>query len=317
MLLLGGLVCKYIRYLKREKSFAARTIVSYESDLKNFSNSIGTGKEIFQISEDIIEQYFSNLELVKKLSPASILRRASTIRSFFQFLENENIILRNPLRRVNMHQTKKPVIPVSMKPEEIKVFFDIIIRDQDRLREQLKRRQNRGDTDLLKEYQLFCNIRNYLIFKVILETGLKPGELTDIKKNQLRITKSSIIIKLEHENSRHIELKNSKTVSAFLEYRAMVKRSGCNSPYFIFNKKLDKLSTVMVQKIFRNYIQKCRIKKHLTPSSLRHAYAIGLIRNNTDINTIRKSLGYKTFEGLLIYKSYFKDRSKKKRRSAK
>ena len=96
-----------------------------------------------------------------------------------------------------------------------------------------------------------------------------------------------------------------ETIIALRVYRRKVKQLKFDSSYFFFNRYGEQISTVMIQKIFRRYVKISAIKRLLTPSSLRHSFAINLIRQSLDINTLREKLGLKTFEGLSLYQEFF------------
>ena len=124
--------------------------------------------------------------------------------------------------------------------------------------------------------------------------------------------KSGTIYSNKHTNSNY-NITNPETLKVLKHYQKHVKFFKFQSHYFFFNRNMTRLSTVMVQKIFKRYLKQTGIKRRLTPSSLRHAFAVNLIKQNSDLQYVRDILGYKTFEGLLIYREYFSDASNVKR----
>jgi len=300
-----NLARKYLRTLKREGIYAHHTLKSYESDLNAFAREIGCDRDILSVSEVDIERYFSDIILFKKYSNSSLTRKISTIRRFFQYLEFEDIIPRSPVRRVPLKINANAKKPVMMLPHESEKFFNAI-RDELNVLLQIKQHSiDRGDPSRMTEYRIFCNIRNHLLFRLILETGIKPGEIASLQNSEVQFNKKHITIKTNLKNSRNIDIINKSIVTTYKDYARLVRKYKFSSPYFFFNKDMKKLSTVMIQKIFRGYMKMTGIKRPLTPSSLRHTYAINLIRNNTDMNSLKTLLGYKSYEGLLIYHEYF------------
>jgi len=302
---------RYIRMLKREKMHKEKTIVSYESDLATFVKDIGPEKDISTFTENEIDRYFRKLEL-SNLSESTISRKACTIRQFFRFLEQENLISRSPARKLVLKFHAKKVHPNIMHQKDIDRFFSVIQQEYDSLVEFAKIRQDRGDPDRFIQHQIFCNIRNCLMFQLIAKSGLKPGEISNLKTDHIKIKTKSAAILIHSKGKRFLEIRETDTLRLLKKYRRFNKISGFSSPYFFLNKNKRQISTVMIQKIFKKYLKKASIKKQLTPFSLRHAYAINLIQNGVDLHTIRDTLGYKTFEGMLIYHAYFKTGKVKK-----
>ncbi|MFC1557481.1 tyrosine-type recombinase/integrase [candidate division KSB1 bacterium] len=308
------LVKKYIRTLRRDARLAERTIISYESDLLSFIKSVGEDKEMHQISEIDIERFFTSVEGFQKLSESSIVRKASAVRGFYNYLEFNNIIIRSPIKRIPLKSIRRIPKPVLMSREETHLFFKTIEDELRRLKHLGKKRLERGDPDSMIQYRIFCNTRNHLIFSLILTTGLKPGELSELTNDQITIKQKKIEFNVYSKYERKIAISDSHSQKLLKDYLRNIKESGFKSSYFFFNKNMGRLSTVMIQKIFRDYLAKSGISRPLTPISLRHAFAVNLINQNVDMNVLRQSLGYKTFEGLLIYHSYFSSKKNNERR---
>ena len=306
------LICKYIRMLKREKSHALRSVISYESDLKLFARFIGESRAIYDISDHLIERYFRNLVEHRRMSSATISRKTCVVRGFFRYLENGDYILRSPMSRLPLKAKIHRKTPIHVTPDEISQLFRFIEEEHRKLQQNLTKRRDRGDKDRLVEYQLFCNIRNNVLFRVLLETGIRTAELTKIGNDRVHILRKSGSIYPDKSSNRHYVISNPDTLKLLKDYQRQVKQNNFQSPYFFFNRNREQLSTVMIQNIFRTYLKQTTIKRQLTPSSLRHTFAVNLIKQNTDMNTIRDILGYKTFEGLLLYQEHFNTYSQSK-----
>jgi len=311
--LLEDFVNRYIRQLKRENILSPNTIGSYESDLTSFSRYTGPKKAIFEITAHDIERYFRNPAVTEKLSEKSIVRRVSAVRGFFNYLENEDYILRSPVKRIPFKTGIRGAPPVLMTASDVHQFFAVIQEERRLLRKQLRQRRDRGDSQSLVEFQMFCNSRNNLMFRFILETGIRPGELSRLFTDQVDLNDNVAIITPNTHAGRQLEITSRGTLKLLRGYLRAVKKSRYESPYLFFNKNMNRLSMVMIQKIFRSYLKKSGLKKPCTPTSLRHVYAVNLIKSNADMATLRTKLGYKTFEGLLIYHPYFTSHKRRKK----
>lgn len=303
--MISELVSKYVRKLRRDNLLAERTIISYHSDLKAFSKHFENNKGVYEITERDIERYFELLQNSDKLNDKSTIRKVSAIRGFFNYLLEENQLIRSPLKRFKFKTDFVDKIPLIMTGDEISAFFAACHAELIELKKTVKKQHGRGDSTLQSEYQLLCSMRNNLIFKLIYETGIRLGELLSMMPCQIKIRRNHAAIFTNRIERTVMNVTNPETVKQLRDYNKFVKIIHCKAETFFFNKNSNQISTISIQRTFKLFLAKAGIKKNMTPSSLRHTYAVNLIQNNTDIETLRIKLGYNTYEGLLIYKPFF------------
>jgi site-specific recombinase XerD len=89
-----------------------------------------------------------------------------------------------------------------------------------------------------------------------------------------------------------------RLLTALREYWKQVR-----SPKYLFSGKTFKvpLSSTTIQKTCKAAVQKAGILKHVTPHTLRHSYATGLLEAGVDLLTISRLLGHKSFSTTMIY----------------
>ena len=101
---------KFITYLSSEKRFSEHTVKSYTTDLKQFTSFLC---DEFQIIDNIVEVRFQIIRtwiaslLEKGISPRSVNRKISTLKSYFKFLIREGVILENPMIKLVAPKSKK------------------------------------------------------------------------------------------------------------------------------------------------------------------------------------------------------------------
>ncbi len=80
-------ISSFLSYVKYEKQYTKDTIKNYSLDLKKFEKYLADIdiKSTHEVSSDEIQNYIKKLNR-KGLSPTSLARKASTIRSFFSYL---------------------------------------------------------------------------------------------------------------------------------------------------------------------------------------------------------------------------------------
>ena len=116
----------FLDYLTYEKNYSGYTIRSYTKDLNQFKAFVEERKEgMFvpvEIDSDIVRNWVVYL-LDNRLSPVSVNRKLSSLKSFFKFLMKQGEVTTNPLRFVTGPKTRKS-LPFFVKEKEMDLLLD-------------------------------------------------------------------------------------------------------------------------------------------------------------------------------------------------
>ena len=107
---------KFLSYIKTERRYTKDTIKSYMLDLTKFeeyTNELGIFS-IKKLDTNHIQDYIKLLHR-KGLSPTSIARKASTIRSMFSYLTKIGVVKINPAKQITTPKKSKS-LPISSLP---------------------------------------------------------------------------------------------------------------------------------------------------------------------------------------------------------
>ena len=170
---------KYLAFLQFERKLSSNTISSYWLDLKSFFDYIANSyniKKLSEIKSAHINTYIKSLDkyidkqnhtVVKKSS--SINRSISSIKSFYKYLINNEIIKENPAKSIlSVKQSKK--IPDILSVEEINKILDSF--------------------DLTKKN----NVRDKAVISLLYSSGLRVSELTSLQLTNLFLEEDIIRI---------------------------------------------------------------------------------------------------------------------------
>lgn len=165
---LRNLLNEFIKHLENEKR-SPNTIIAYKKDLEQFLSYLVAKEKTFikEVKKDDIEGFINKL-LAENYTKKSASRKLNSIRTFFQFLKNREIIKENPALEVSHPK-------YSQSPPRV-----------------LTRLEYRALRDYAKE-----DVRTYAIIEILLQTGIRIGELAnlrleDIKDNELQIGQRKI-----------------------------------------------------------------------------------------------------------------------------
>jgi integrase/recombinase XerC len=266
---------KFITYLSSEKRFSEHTVKSYTTDLKQFISFLSSEfqiiDEINEISFQIIRTWIASL-LEKGLSPRSVNRKISTLKTYFKFLIREGKLIENPMMKVVAPKSKKR-LPVFIEEDQI--------------------------ASLLNEVQFeegFVGQRNKLIIELFYVTGIRLSELINIKISDVDFNNQSIKVLGKRNKERIIPL-SSTTINSLNNF---IENNQKN--HFLFTN-LDgmKLYTKLVYRLVNKYIAKISSVNKKSPHILRHTFATHMLNNGADINAIKELLGHANLSATQVY----------------
>lgn len=265
---------KYLEYLKVNKKYSENTIFSYKEDILELYNVLNNN--IHNIDEDKVRIYLTYL-YDKKLNRNSISRKLSSIRNFYNYLYNNDIIKRNYFNDIK-NPKKIKGLPHYLKEDEIDILFDI------------------PDTNTP------LGQRNLLIIEMLYATGVRVSELVNIKLKDIDKYNDSIKIMGKGKKMRIVFFgsfcKNS--LNMYLEDgRRKLDTKG--SEYLFLNKNGYRLSDRMIRNILDDLIIKAGIDKHISPHMIRHTFATDMLNSGADLMTVKELLGHENIDTTSIY----------------
>ena len=262
---------KYEDYLNYEKNFSKHTVSAYLRDVKVFEKFLAQNdcKISNEINYSFIRQWIVSLS-EKRYSKRSINRKIASLKSYFNFLVNIDIIESSPLKgHKNLKSSSKIVIPFS-EDEIMQVF------------------ENFNDSKI--------SDRDKLIIEIFYSTGLRREELINIKIQDIFLKEGLIKILGKRSKERLIPIlpSLSKNLKNFIS-------NNNNSKYLFETKKLKKISVSTVYRLINKYFRLVSSKVKVSPHVLRHTFATHMLNNGADINTIKEILGHSSLSSTQIY----------------
>ena len=262
---------KYEDYLNYEKNFSKHTVSAYLRDVKVFEKFLAQNdcKISNEINYSFIRQWIVSLS-EKRYSKTSINRKIASLKSYFNFLVNIDLIESSPLKgRKNLKSSSKIVIPFS-EDEIMQVF------------------ENFNDSKI--------SDRDKLIIEIFYSTGLRREELINIKIQDIFLKEGLIKILGKRSKERLIPIlpSLSKNLKNFIS-------NNNNSKYLFETKKLKKISVSTVYRLINKYFRLVSSKVKVSPHVLRHTFATHMLNNGADINTIKEILGHSSLSSTQIY----------------
>jgi site-specific recombinase XerD len=252
---------KYIEDKERQ-GLNKRTLYSYKMQLKLFLE-YSKEKTILEIDTQHIKDYLIYREDnfgIKAKSTMETLR--TNLKVFFDWLVEENIIERNPVRKVNTYIVEEVVVEALNLAE-------------------------------IKEIQNACEtLRDRALIEVLLSTGCKLGELGNIKLENIDWVNNTIT--LETPNRNRVVILSNNAKESLMMYLNM--REDKTDFLFVSERKpYRKLSSRGIQREISNIASKTNIRKKVSPRVFRHTFAKIMLEKGTPMHIVQSLLGHKDY----------------------
>lgn len=280
---------EFLDYIKKQKQYSQNTVKNYNIDILEFKEYLDTeGFSYLDVDYDFIKGYLMKL-YDRELSRASVSRKLSSLRSFYKYLFNNDLIKTNPFKYVATPKKEKR-LPKYLGVEEIEIIF------------------NTPNTNTP------LGQRDRLILEVLYGTGIRVGELVNIKLDDVDLYRKEIRI-LGKGNKERIDPFGEYCLDAINMFlndgrKKLLEKHHVSCDYLIINERGNKITTRGVEKIVDNIVKKAALKKHVSPHMLRHSFATHLLSEGCDIRTVQELLGHESLESTQIYTHVSNERLK-------
>lgn len=273
------LIRRYYQYLKLEKNFSANTIDAYMRDLDKFFLFIKDGgKDFLNVDLPDIHE-FSAMMVDVGISPVSLSRILSGVRSFYHFLVLSNVLEVNPTEL--LEYPKKPKrLPDVLSVDEIDAIESVIDLSQ-------------------PEGQ-----RNKAIIETLFSCGLRVSELVNLKISNMYLDDEFIKVEGKGSKQRLVPISEQAIheIQLYFLDRNLIDIAPEYQDYvFVSHRRKKPLTRVMVFIMIKNLVEKAGIKKTVSPHTFRHSFATSLLEGGANLRAIQAMLGHESIATTQIY----------------
>lgn len=265
---------EFTTYLKVEKEISPNSYSAYLRDLTEFEEFARVTEN--KVTRNHIRGFLSFLD--EKLNqPITRRRKLTSLRMYFQYLENEKLIKENPTKGMPSPKVESKE-PQYLTEREIKKLMTVIDKGRDEV-----------------------------IMKTLVETGIRLSELSQLDIQSINIKERSIKIKRKGNKEQTIPINNNLT--ALL--KTFIKNRQSTEP-LILSKFGKRMSKRRLRILVKNYFQKAKINKdHISVHSLRHSFCVRLLEKDVDLRTIQILAGHSSITSTERYLHVSSERLRK------
>lgn len=245
-----------------------------------------TGKDdilpIDTINKKTIRSFLAHLS-EQHSNKRTIVRRLSSLRTFFKYAASQNLIACNPVEDLETPKIDKKV-PVSLSYDQVKKLFE------------------QPDTSS------YLGLRDRVIMELFYSSGLRVSEL--IALNRPDFDAKNLLIRLKGKGKKERVVPITKNAAEWITtYLENPERhmdidghlAQVDSDAIFLNKLGTRLTLRSVDRNFDKYLKASGIASKVTPHTIRHTIATHWLENGMDLKTVQVMLGHSSLSTTTIY----------------
>ncbi len=272
------LIRAYENYLSKVEQASANTIASYMRDIRQFSEWLRDSEEtdVVDASQLNISDYLDHLKDTGR-SGATVSRNLASLKKFYGYLVSSGFLEKTPVVNIHVERGEKK-LPQILTGREIELLLS-----------QPESIDAKG-------------IRDKAMLEVMYATGIRVTELIDLNLEDVNL-ELGLIKCTSAKKTRAIPLYPDalKALTAYLrEVRSTMLATPDEKALFV-NVGGVRMSRQGFWKILKHYQAKAHIEKEITPHTLRHSFAVHLLENGADLNSLQELMGHSDISSTQLY----------------
>jgi integrase/recombinase XerC len=275
----------FIAYLKGIKNVSLHTLRAYETDLKHFFNYLQNQKKcltVSSINKWIIRDYLASLHHKEK-KIRTIMRKISTLRSFFKYLIQEKKIQENPLEEIESPKREKR-LPTILRYQEIETLFSI------------------PDTNS------YLGLRDRAMMELFYSSALRLSELVTLNRDSFDFSSQTVHLLGKGNKQRIVPITQTAVswVEKYLNHPERLldgkeHKKEKDAKAVFLNKWGSRITCRSIDRLFKEYLLKSGLSDRITPHTIRHTIATHWLEKGMDLKTIQMLLGHSSLGTTTIY----------------
>ena len=292
----------YMNYLRYERNAPEKTFISYNCDIMQFyrflcGRPVESGhheQERIEIIEKDIDISSITIDHIKSFveylydsgaKKSSIERKIASIKTFFKYLYNREMVKKNPATTIR-YPKKDKRLPKFLYIKQVNEILNF-----PRLR--------------------FMDFRDRAILELFYSTGARVSEIASAELTDLDLESARLKVYGKGREERIVFL-TTTTVDAIRDYCSMRYRKfkECAGILFVNNRG----TPITVRGIFGIVVKRAKqagLLEKVTPHVFRHSFATELLNQGADIRAVQEMLGHKNISTTQVYTHTTKERLKR------
>ena len=272
------LIQAYENYLTKVKQASTNTISSYMRDIRQFADWLRADEDmnVVDATQLHIGRYLQYLETNGK-SGATVSRSLASLKNFYTYLVSSGFLEKTPVTEIKVDRGEKK-LPQILTGREIELLLA----------------------------QPVCvdpkGFRDKAMLEVMYATGIRVTELIDLNIDDVNLSQG--VIKCSGAKKNRVIPLYPAALRALSVYVRDIRETMLADPgetALFVNINGARMSRQGFWKILKHYQASARIEKEITPHTLRHSFAVHLLENGADLNSLQELMGHSDISSTQLY----------------
>jgi integrase/recombinase XerD len=273
------LLARFNDFISLEQGLSPRTQEAYRRDLARFAEyaeARGITAPV-DVNARLLREYVYHLKDLG-LSPASIRRNVSAVRTWFRFLTGDGIVVRDPSDRLETPKRWR-TLPEVLTVEEVRKLIA---------------------SPTLDDALVF---RDRALLELAYGAGLRVSEWITLGVRDLLLEDGLVRVFGKGSKERLVPIGRSAIGAVAVYLRELRPRleKGEGKGILFLNARGRPLTRMGAWKILRGHVERAGITKHVSPHTLRHSFATHLLEGGADLRAVQEMLGHVDIATTQIY----------------
>lgn len=294
-------VNEFLEYIKVTRNYSLHTVISYETDLKQFTDYIIRSSDHKECLSKELQTDLNKFDLIflksyiadladpfarsKQYTRKSISRKISVLKSFYKYLYKKKYIVKNySSSLIFPKQVKK--LPSFLSEKELEKLLG-------------------------EKYISEVSILDKAIIELFYSTGIRLSELINLRVDNVNFPNRTIKVFGKGSKERIVPFgkEAEKAVRNYMSIREICDLN--KSEYLFISSAGKKLYPMKVNRLIRKNLSLVTDIKKKSPHILRHSFATHLLDNGADIRAVKELLGHESLSTTQVYTHITPERLKK------
>lgn len=272
------LIRAYENYLSKVKKASSNTVASYMRDIRQFSDWLDSFAvlDISSAKQVHISEYLDHLQHEGR-SGATLSRTLASLKNFYAYLVSSGFLEQSPVVDIQVDRGEKK-LPQILSSREIELLLNQPIVSDPK------------------------GCRDKAMLEIMYATGVRVSELIGLNVDDVNLD-AGIIKCAGAKKFRMIPLYPAalKALQAYMKgVRSGLVADPEEQALFV-NVFGVRMSRQGFWKILKHYQAEAHIEKEITPHTLRHSFAVHLLENGADLDSLQELLGHSDISSTQMY----------------
>ena len=279
------LIQDYVDHLIVEKGLAPNSISSYADDLAGYVQFLEDQKITSHDQVDTTVVLAWMIHMTRKgLAAKSRARHLVSVRGFYRYLNNENLLMVNPVKDVDLPKAGLS-LPKIMSAQDMEQLLNSF--------------------NLKKPREL----RNAAMVEIMYGAGLRVSELIHVKVQDIHLDAGIIRVMGKGARERMVPLgqKACQVTREWMEQGRPLLLKGFSSDFLFTARAGNPMTRQAFWKLLKKQAATAGLRQEITPHTLRHSFATHLLEGGADLRSVQAMLGHCDISTTQIYTHVSRD----------